>query len=70
MRYQKGFQDQRDSQNNDIVVDADVDPLGLNQVAWALSIRTRAGDIHVLEDRPASAAERLTGLLKNQEALC
>jgi len=35
---------------NLIMVDADVDPFDLNQVMWALSVRTRAGDIQVLDN--------------------
>lgn len=35
---------------NLIMVDADVDPFDLNQVMWALSVRTRASDIMVLND--------------------
>ena len=35
---------------NLIMVDADVDPFDLNQVMWALSVRTRAGDIYVLDN--------------------
>lgn len=35
---------------NVIMVDADVDPFDLNQVMWALSVRTRAGDIYVLDN--------------------
>jgi len=35
---------------NLIMVDADVDPFDLNQVMWALSVRTRANDIQVLDN--------------------
>jgi 4-hydroxybenzoate decarboxylase len=35
---------------NLILVDADVDPFDLNQVIWALSVRTRASDIYVLDN--------------------
>jgi 4-hydroxybenzoate decarboxylase len=35
---------------NLIMVDEDVDPFDLNQVIWALSVRTRAGDIYVLDN--------------------
>jgi 4-hydroxybenzoate decarboxylase len=35
---------------NLIMVDADVDPFDLNQVIWALSVRTRASDIYVLDN--------------------
>ncbi|RLA09813.1 MAG: UbiD family decarboxylase [Gammaproteobacteria bacterium] len=35
---------------NLIMVDADVDPFDLNQVMWALSVRTRASDIQVLDN--------------------
>jgi 4-hydroxybenzoate decarboxylase len=35
---------------NVIMVDADVDPFDLNQVIWALSVRTRANDIYVLDN--------------------
>jgi len=35
---------------NLILVDADVDPFDLNQVMWALSVRTRADDIMVLDN--------------------
>ena len=35
---------------NLIMVDADVDPFDLNQVMWALSVRTRASDIYVLDN--------------------
>lgn len=37
---------------NIILVDEDVDPFDLNQVMWALSTRTRANDIMVLENMP------------------
>jgi UbiD family decarboxylase len=35
---------------NLILVDEDVDPFDLNQVMWALSVRTRASDIMVLDN--------------------
>ena len=35
---------------NLIMVDADVDPFDLNQVMWALSVRTRADDIQILDN--------------------
>jgi 4-hydroxybenzoate decarboxylase len=35
---------------NLILVDADVDPFDLNQVIWALSVRTRASDIYLLDN--------------------
>lgn len=37
---------------NIIMVDEDVDPFDLNQVMWALSTRTRADDIMVLDNMP------------------
>ena len=37
---------------NLIMVDPDVDPFDLNQVMWALSVRTRASDIVVLPEMP------------------
>lgn len=37
---------------NLIIVDADVDPFDLNEVMWALSVRTRASDIVVINEMP------------------
>lgn len=37
---------------NLIMVDEYVDPFDLNEVMWALSTRTRAGDIHVIPNMP------------------
>ncbi len=37
---------------NIILVDGDIDPFDLNQVMWALSVRTRANDIIVVPNMP------------------
>jgi 3-polyprenyl-4-hydroxybenzoate decarboxylase len=37
---------------NLIMVDDDVDPFDLNQVMWAMSVRTRADDIIVIPNMP------------------
>lgn len=49
---------------NLILVDADIDPFDLNQVMWALSVRTRADDIMVLDNMamvPIDPAARVPG---------
>ena len=38
---------------NLIMVDPDVDPFNLNEVMWALSVRTRKTDIVIVDEMPA-----------------
>ncbi|MEQ8387358.1 MAG: UbiD family decarboxylase [Alphaproteobacteria bacterium] len=49
---------------NLILVDAEIDPFDLNQVMWALSVRTRAEDVMVLDNMamvPIDPAARVQG---------
>jgi 4-hydroxybenzoate decarboxylase len=42
---------------NLILVDADADPFDLNQVMWALSVRTRASDIYVMDNMAGNVVD-------------